>query len=509
MENFRLGGVGTPVLDAKRQPKPLPVSATPPGAGAQTSYRLADVAVHRVRQWAGGQGRSLAQETVFRESFGRGSQARQALEQALDDASPRLFDDVVDDFLKVSQESKSGKAAPSPPPESGETVARSLMERLPKEPVLQDLLSKLGTGMWEAAKSKKVTPSTYAYNAVAILGLEPAIQRRLRAGGLTADQRKQLQEMKELLVNLRMGGGTHAQALKDWFNDLKNPASADLSAHVASRLNAAGEKARQDIQGALADTQQTLKGASIFLGHPWAAARASLSDALRLGAGDAIRNFVNHAAAEAVQQGKKGADLAVFMAEKLGATSIESLVPKDSPIAGLLAQVQKMVVQQHPTGDAQNFAIPNLLLACGIAQAAHSSTSLTTGKHRDALKVMAAVAQSMAEGRPGALTRWLGPAKSQAVHRAVDQAARVFRGQPSKRAMQLEGLKDDLARTEELTRALLRNKMPKRDPAGGRTFESAGSGKESPSSDDTPTTFHTSPRRPDGRKADEKPDDEA
>jgi len=393
--------------------RPAPAKEEP---RTRSSYRLADVAVHRVRQWVSGNSGKLTQETLFRESFNKGSQARQALEHAFDDAAPQLFDDVVADFVRGVPKGAKG-------PTVQELVSGLLLSGLNKNPGLQDLLANLAAEAPKGDKSKRVSESTYAYNAVAMLGLEPAIRRRLAAGGISADQRAALREMKDALVNLRLGTGGQTRQLTNWFAELKGPGADRLNSHNAERLQAASGKVKSDVQKAVADTTQTLKGERIFLGPDWAAARASLSDAIRLGAGDALRNFVNHAAAEAVQQGKKGADLAVFMAGKLGAAPLESIVPKDSQLGKLLAEVRKMA----PEGEARNHAVSNLLLVCGISEAARASTSLTSGKHRDALKVMAAVAQGMADGRPGALTRWLGPAKTEALTKAMKDGALAFR----------------------------------------------------------------------------------
>jgi hypothetical protein len=392
------------------------------------SYKLADVAVHRVSQWALGQSGRLTQEPLFREGFVKDSHARQALEHALQDAAGGMFDTVVDDVLR-----SLGQAAPGAKTDrfhlQSEALAASLKSRLEREPALQDLLVRLADvdGMPGADRPGRDNRSTVAYNAVAILGLEPAIQRRLASGELNAQQRADLRATKELLADLRMGGSLAALALQAQFRDLKRPEPKTLSSQIDSRLNATSRQAKEAVQSALTDTQQTLKGASIFVGPDWATARARMSDVLRLGAGDALRDFVNHAAAEAVQQGKKGAELAIFMAQKLGAAPIASLVPQDSALGKLLADIQTLVLAQHPTGDAKEFAIPNLLLACGFAEAARSSTALTSGRHRDALKVMAAVAEGMADGRPGALTRWLGPAKTEAVRGAILNGAAQLR----------------------------------------------------------------------------------
>lgn len=398
-------------------------------AAPRRSFKPADVAVHQAGLWARSRGASLRNEALFEHRFGVSSQAGRAMDRALKELAPGMFDAVVRTALQAARQTLN--QGPSRDRQqrdpAGEALADALFNALSAAPPLRQFLHKL-CGAIQPQQARQ----SPAYCALAYCGLKPALEA-LRAQVGDAAGRRVVDGMLGALPNLRMkadAGHRLSQLLDEVKENGPAPAVLEalrrdqLLAHTADAL----EAVRTGVQGLPAD-QPANAGKAVLLSPAWAPARTHIEAVMKVGAGDVLEDLVGRLAVKAQAQRKGGADLVIFFATHLQA-DLPKLLQAFRPSMGLLREVQASVnawARGELSRDTRDSVLPNIVMVLGLARAAKARAAFADGAHRQALEVLAKVACAVAQGDAAILTRWLWPGQAEAVRRAVGATAEALR----------------------------------------------------------------------------------
>ncbi len=422
----------SPAVSQHTPSDPADVSNAPETKSApRRSFKPGDVAVYHAGIWSRSRSPSRHNEPLFAHRFGPTTQAGRAMDRALKELAPGMFDAVVRTALQEAR----GKQKQGPSRDrrqvdlAGQTLADALSKALSAEPQLQLFLHKLGSAI--GPQQARHSPSP-AYCALAYCGLKPALEA-LRAQVGDAAGRRVVDGMLDALPNLRMkaDAGHRLSQLLDAVKK-NGPAPAVLEAWRHDQLLAhtarASEAVRKGVQGLAAD-QPANAGKAVLLSAAWAPARTQIEAVLKVGAGDVLEDLVGRLALKAQAQRKGGAELAIFFAKQLQA-DLPKLLQALRPSMGLLREVQASVngwASGKLSLDTRDSVLPNIVMVLGLAQAAKARAAFADGAHRQALEVLAKVACAVAQGDAASLTRWLWPGQAEAVRRAVGETAQALR----------------------------------------------------------------------------------
>ncbi|MES2483865.1 MAG: hypothetical protein V4609_17915 [Pseudomonadota bacterium] len=420
----------SPAVSQHTPSDPADVSNAPETKSApRRSFKPGDVAVYHAGIWARSRSPSRHNEPLFAHRFGPTTQAGRAMDRALKELAPGMFDAVVRMALHEAREKQ--KQGPSRDRRQGDLAGHALADALFKalraEPQLQQFLHKLGGAI--GPRQARQSP---AYCALAYCGLKPALEA-LRAQVGDAAGRGVVDGMLDALPNLRMkaDAGHGLSQLLDAVKE-KGPAPAVLEAWRHDQLLAhtarASEAVQKGVKGLAAD-QPANAGKAVLLSAAWAPARTQIEAVLKVGAGDVLEDLVGRLALKAQAQRKGGAELAIFFAKQLQA-DLPKLLQALRPSMGLLREVQASVngwASGKLSLDTRDSVLPNIVMVLGLAQAAKARAAFADGAHRQALEVLAKVACAVAQGDAASLTRWLWPGQADAVRQAVGETAQALR----------------------------------------------------------------------------------
>jgi len=427
----------SPAVSQRTPSDPADVFNAPETKSApRRSFKPGDVAVYHAGIWSRSRSPSRHNEPLFAHRFGPTTQAGRAMDRALKELAPGMFQAVVERALKAAQvrvdvlkkqQTQDGAAANAAAQVSilAEALATAMHDELNAQPALRQFLHELNSEI-----TAQSSGGSTAYFALAYCGLKPALQA-VRAQVVDRQSRTLVNHMLDALPGLGIAGAA-GRALSARLEDLKKagPGSAELAAYRQEQLLDRTRKAMDTVKGRVAELDVRLSspdaGKAVLLSPAWASARTHIEAALKVGAGEFFQDLANQLAMQARQKRMGNAEMAEFFAMKMRATLPQlkdALGPTVDLLRGMKESVDGWTRGKLAPPDTGKCVLPNMVMVLGLAQAAKSSAAFADGAHKQALEVFAKVACAVAQGDAGSLTRWLRPGQAKAVTEAVGVAA--------------------------------------------------------------------------------------